>query len=888
MVKHNELISVDADFFESRIWKTCADIDGRYQWMVERLICSFMKKYRKEIEAAERAENPAEWKAAEIQVWKIFWVNPAIAIRIVEESSLYKVVNIHAAMKTVYYALSEKFGYMKNRILNKRDKFILLIVESCFSNTVRGDSRIDVMQYLKIAYNRKYKGDRLLNRYTFHHIYTHIPPQRIIFLITWLWDKYCYEKSLVRRDRKGNIIETEKRPLQYLEYVLAEAQEDNLWEVCEYEEEYAKFVHSVIADGEHLEFLEKVLGNNDLENKISRLQELYVQSGLYENDFNEIVLDAADEDNMYASDSMISTNDNEERRMYGWLFRERAIISSRMLEMFTQWLGSTEVWHEWVKSKEIICPETKNLVAYHIYENASVKKRQKLLPYILRHPVDVLRYALKISDPEYPNPYFQGKIKIKLKNQERLEIMRLLDHCADLYEGIWHHPNQFKLLMRMTHVNPNQIPPRVAQAFNNLYNNRKVDENGNRLKTPNAICEEMRIECGAGNIDAVKEFARQHPEVFFPNMFRFVDLASEYERELEIVDLIRELGATMKPGVIFKIANNARLRNILNWRIAYIKESDKYMRYEMDVKKFDRKVLERIEENCMYASISYFQGRESIGKVYVDPALFQILFPRRITTKTFRGQTYTFGSYIELEDIEVIRRICIKWRGPSDVDLHMEFYNEELEQVGGCGYEEMNSCVGDVIFARHSGDMQPFIECDAENVEFIDINFRRMQEAGVKYFTITVNVMNVTNLWEVKDIRLEIYEFAGTLAVENMPVDAKLILSADMKSETQHCVTLVCDVAERKVVWIERPLERQKYSLERTQMEIWDALYCPNAKMGQIFTAYAMANGQLTEKLQEADTIFTARELSDKDEIKENAEVIYINNWSYILENFVE
>lgn len=437
-------------------------------------------------------------------------------------------------------------------------------------------------------------------------------------------------------------------------------------------------------------------------------------------------------------------------------------------------------------------------------------------------------------------------------------------------------------------MKPNQVPPRVRQVFNNLYNKRKVDENGNRIRTANAIYEDIRIECEAGNIEVVKEFARQHPEVFFRNMFRLIDLSSEHGKELEIVDLIRELGMTVKPGAIFKLANNAYLRNCMNWRIAYVKESNRYMRYAMDTKKFEQRVLDRIEENCMYAATIYFQGRKNIGKVYVEPVLFNILFPRRITSKTFHGQAYTFGSHIKLEDSDVVRRICIKWKGASDVDLHMEFYDEEMVQVGGCGYEKICSGANDLMFARHSGDIQASEECDVENVEFIDMNLRYMQEAGIKYFTVTVNVMNEENLWTVKNIMLGIYEFAGKLGVEDMPADAKLIMNADMKSEESQCVALVCDVAERKIVWIERSLERQAYSLAQTQMQIWDALYCPNAKMGQIFTAYGKANGQLTDNMQEADTIFTARELSDIDGIKENAEVICINNWSFILENFVE
>lgn len=863
MVDHNELITVEPEFFSSKLYQRCAQAYNMQDEKVQRLRMKFMDQYRLQNQAAAEGKNPEEWADAERQIWKIFWVNPMLAIRIVEGTSFCKVIDMKAAMKTVYYVLTQRFGFMPGRIINKWERYIVYMVEMCFCDSLQSrDDRLDVNLYLSIAYRKNKKGDSYLNRYTLHQIFHTIPPERRIFILNWFWERYCYEKRQVRKDKEGRIIATEKRPISYFLQLVEELKDGDLWRYSKYEEEYAKLIHSMLIDGDYVDLIGIILGENDLPKKIDRLEQYY-------REHLELVRESDGKDMNAPSNLLL-----EDQQMLALLYRERPILSAAKKEALFSWISQSELWREEIKQRRLPCLENRMLLALYIYEHEETSFRE--LSLVLFEAVDVLRFAFHLSDPTYSEEYFKKTSRLRLSNQQRMLICKLLNRSETLFEDVWKYKTQFRVLMRCLHVKEDRFP-RLSQAFLYLYNGENKDENGNLIITPGRFLEIATARLKEGSMDELLELAEKHPVEFKNNFLYFLQIVLDKEDDRkQLLGLFGTYGAVLKPAEIFKVFRAASFRSENHSHIQF--NGKDYVQVEREYVAFDKEVLKELEEACKRAAVSYFNGREPLGKVFVADELNRILFPRKITNDLFFGKKYTFGSRIAVkEDIDKCR-ISLRWKGKYDVDIHAEFYNASFFRVGNCGFEQMQfGLLNGSVLASHSGDVVPDTSTSGCE-EYIELDLFQLRQSEVAYVTVTVNVMDRSSLWSVDDISLQIHEVGDG-------ADRSILTKTDLKSEKQFVTPFVFVISENEIVWVEQALDWHERGVTQSILQLRDAIDCPNATMYQILHAYAAANGVLVNNLTEADTIFTDDETLVTDA---NKRVIPITNWSLLLEKYVE
>lgn len=261
---HNELVEFRPDFLESRIYGICSNLyisDREINDVVSNLNLSFMKK---KITIDELEEK----------VWKIFWVNPYVAIKAVESSVLYETVDLYGALKSVYCAIVNPPGFDLSYMLqNNIMDFTIMIVEICYSDAVQNSqSHYLCEKLLDYAYKaRDPKRGTYLNSRNLQHIYYHIPDKRKIMFLNWFCKKYERERQLNRVNKYGKA--TTDKPLRYIEAIVNEVKSDCLWKYMEdgNAREYSEFASLFMDVKEHHDFLEIVFGKDNFDSKMKKM-----------------------------------------------------------------------------------------------------------------------------------------------------------------------------------------------------------------------------------------------------------------------------------------------------------------------------------------------------------------------------------------------------------------------------------------------------------------------------------------------------------------------------------------------------------------------------------------------------------------------------------------
>ena len=265
---HHELVEFPAHFQEKEVYKICSDLYAPER-KINDLITCFHKAYMSGTWSLEQLET---------QIWKVFWVNPLIAVRMFESCCLYESVDIYGALKSVWYGLihekAEGAPYGLERYIQvNKPQFTILMAAVCFTTIVQADdsNRHFVDEMLTYAYGLYSKeGGACLSGRNLYFIYYHIPNAYKIKFLNWFCRKYRYEASLKRTNAYGK--STTEKPLRCIITIVDETRTDCLWKYMNEENgsEYAEVVQ--ILREEHEDFISSILGSDDLDKKIELIE----------------------------------------------------------------------------------------------------------------------------------------------------------------------------------------------------------------------------------------------------------------------------------------------------------------------------------------------------------------------------------------------------------------------------------------------------------------------------------------------------------------------------------------------------------------------------------------------------------------------------------------
>jgi hypothetical protein len=271
---------------------------------------------------------------------------------------------------------------------------------------------------------------------------------------------------------------------------------------------------------------------------------------------------------------------------------------------------------------------------------------------------------------------------------------------------------------------------------------------------------------------------------------------------------------------------------------------------------------------CESALRARFAEKESLGRVYIAPALKNYLIPfsQRSASKALR--TLVRGSQLLLpENLGNTVRFFLWWRegkmgdgggetGRVDIDLSAALYDADWNYKEHLSYTNLRSAN---YQACHSGDITsaPDGAC-----EFIDIDLPSVKNYGGRYLVMSIyaytnhpycNLPECFAGWMMRDAPQ-----SGAIFDPQTVID-----KVDITANTRICIPVIIDVVTRQVIWCDlamRKNPRWQNNLEanKNSMALLGKTICTLKKptLYELFSLHAQARGTLVDNPKNADTVF--------------------------------
>lgn len=430
--------------------------------------------------------------------------------------------------------------------------------------------------------------------------------------------------------------------------------------------------------------------------------------------------------------------------------------------------------------------ETVVLVSKELVKNVDYKEAVSLLSNYIKTATDVLRLAEGFSGGD---PALTSHESFKMTSKERKIVMALLDNIKNPEEDMLRYRGLWLVLGQYLHIGAYRRKfPRAVSYMNKLRNEPESIMTFNK-RIEHAIA--MR------NKDDVLKYSIERPG----------DFARRLDHILRVFNSDEDIAK-----VFLSVANNVATPLLVNLK-TFIQN-----RYEKDeTRLFTPKgtLFSNIEDVdtrstlskdvCQLLSIGIsrvlterFAERESLGNVFIDAGLKDILVASTMRGDGEQTQPLTKGSRIAFQDdeAEIVRMFCY-WKetdcGRVDVDISLLAFDENLNQKESVSYSGYNN---NGAFT-YSGDVQ-----SAPNgaSEFIDADINKCLAKGLRYLMLTTNVYTGQKFSKFTAM-------GGFMTRRNTSGKAFEPKTVEHKynifSDTNFAFPMAFDLVERKMVWID-------------------------------------------------------------------------------------
>ena len=574
--------------------------------------------------------------------------------------------------------------------------------------------------------------------------------------------------------------------------------------------------------------------------------------------------------------------------------------------------------------------ETKVKIAMMLHH----ERRDKEIAFLLKDSVDVLRFAAILSKEngmEKNNVELKPikDISFKLHANEKRLIRYLLNNCSGLYADIWRQKELFQRLMnRLGTTKESGCPERVVKAFDNLANKKKLDEHGNPI-----VNTEREVELAiehlnkTGDNTKLEKIASERAGEFRRIYISAVAKTKEEYRHFTINAIrhcalsdsipVKDLLTIREQLSMAREANELMANGTPKAKI-YAHSGDKrFVTTDRGVN-LTNKNIEDMRELLMNTASTMVDGYQHLGKVYLDDDLKNVKAPGREMRGASGGSVLTPYSSIETNEDKNLLIFGIRWEKTEkghdgdwlDVDLSVHMYDKDYNDKGHVSYSNLRS-----FSAVHSGDFTHVHEC-GHSTEAIVADKSRLKLQGIKYLVAEVHCFSIPSFRDAGNCRFVYEQREGSFDEFNKrnPANAKnAYLGHDPKlagqsegnpvfmgevfepSTLENCITLnsdgtstiplVYDVENEKILWLDMTLNNGHRAMPRNtenplimtsvMAEIERAQHNPYPSVKDLIECYAKHNGEFTDNIQEADTVFTRYNI-DAEELglKENARII--------------
>lgn len=566
--------------------------------------------------------------------------------------------------------------------------------------------------------------------------------------------------------------------------------------------------------------------------------------------------------------------------------------------------------------------ETKVKIATMLHD----EKRDSEIKLLLRDSIDVLRFAAMLS---HRNGMLQNnvqlapvaggqKIAFKLSKAEKRLIRNLLNECKGLYTDLWRQEDLFKSLMnRLGTRKEDGCPERVTKAFDNLAKGLKVDENGRDIfNFDKLLIAGIQHLNETGDVAKLEKLAQNNPGEFLRAYTRSVESTKEEYRDLTIglinhcVDsktiALKDL-LTAKEQLRLNLEAKEKMEQGEATVKIYKHHGKRYVTLNRGIR-LSAEEVGKMREALTNAACEMVKGYQELGKVYVDPELVGVMAPGRDMRDASGGSVLTPYSTIDMDTNKNLLVFGIRWEKTKenprdswiDVDLSAHMYGKNYEDLGYVSYSRLKNHA-----MVHSGDYTS-VPSSGSATEAILVDKERLREMGVKYVVAEVHCFSIQSfrkagnckfLYEQKEGQFGSYNNVNEMISKSSRNDGEVVFLGDtfepsqlencitLNSDAQTAIPLFYDVEEDRMHWLDlgigsrenwRPHVTEDPKLMSSVMaEIELAKNNPYPSMSEVINHYITHNGELTQDITEANTVFV-RQNVDREElgILEDARVI--------------
>lgn len=463
---------------------------------------------------------------------------------------------------------------------------------------------------------------------------------------------------------------------------------------------------------------------------------------------------------------------------------------------------------------------------------------------------DVLRLAVAMSGGDVSlaeNTKFRN-----FKRSERRFLLSLLEEVADYHgilEDMLRYESQWKRLGERLH--PGEYPyVRVNAAFKALRENAK-------FRGFNSMVERGISE---GQVDPVVRLLAQRPGEFARRLDKVLRMSKSITVQSFVVSEFAKVAHNASATVLIQALNNFETRENREVRTFFPKGSVARLRTVEDARgSLSAKISNDVRVVLTQALVTRFSDKESLGKVYIDPALQRVAIPFGLRSAS-KGNVMGRGSRLTWADDTNFLRFFIWWKDGAyrtDIDLSATFYNDKFSYVNAITYYNLRG-----KGAVHSGDIT-----SAPNgaSEFIDIDIEELRSRGIRYVSMTLHNYTGQNYDELPEC------FAGFMERRNMKsgevYDPRTVAAkVDLTSKSSGATPFIFDLWTGEAIWVDTTMQISGAfsNVANTKGQITNmvqaltSLYPPT--LGKLFELHAQARGTIVLDKEEADVVFSLTE----------------------------
>ena len=206
-----------------------------------------------------------------------------------------------------------------------------------------------------------------------------------------------------------------------------------------------------------------------------------------------------------------------------------------------------------------------------------------------------------------------------------------------------------------------------------------------------------------------------------------------------------------------------------------------------------------------------YRQKAHLGNIYIDDSIKGLAAPIKMREVSDGFKSAIRGSKVPMDKDKNYTRFFIHWCNCQssydaskeervDIDLSSTFFNDKLNPMSRINFRNIRNYEYN---AYHSGDFRDAPVSEGGAYEFIDIDFARLKEMGIKYVSCEVHSFSsqpFNNLPECFVGYEEISDVNRGELIEPSAIKAKINLNG-ANNDGQYALPFIVDVDTKELVW---------------------------------------------------------------------------------------